>query len=159
MEVVDPAAGDQGRTPEQERLVAISRAQIAAHGREGALAVWTGSALYPKAVFGHKGYLPVQVCLTDDGLLRCTTAEGDLIWGVSVLAPNACRMKRAAFWVSRIDGKEDDACFGRLHPFTVCFLDEKDLAIPYVGLWALRQGARRARPLREALRSVGATFE
>jgi hypothetical protein len=146
---------DGGQAPGYERVMAISKAQLTAHGRDGAQAVWQGQALHSTVLFGERGNVPVHLVLTDDGMLYCRSRPDALLWAVSVLPPNACQAKRGAFWISRIDGREDDARFGRIHPFMISFINQRDVAVPYLGLAAVASGKKQAGPLISAVRALG----
>lgn len=143
--------------PEHKRVVEISRNQFRRHGRSDAPIVWRGPALCAAVTYGHKGWLPVTLALTGDGMCYSnTSSSGGLLWCVSVRPPNTCRVKNGAFWVSKIDGDEKDARFGRIHPFMAYFSDPRDAAVPYLGAVAILKGRKKTQAFKEVLRSVGA---
>ena len=74
---------------------------------------------------------------------------------VPVLPPNACKARRGAFWITKIDGRQDDAKFGRIHPFMVSFINQADVAVPCIGLLATYEGKKKAGPLVSAVKALG----
>ena len=48
-----------------------------------------------------------------------------------------------------------DARFGRIHPFMISFINQRDVAVPYLGLWAVADGKKKASPLTAAVRALG----
>lgn len=147
-----------GLAPEHRRVVEISRDQFRRHGRADAKVVWRGAALTPAFSYGQKGTVPVTLGLAEDGMCYCSvSSNGGLLWCVSVRAPNACRVKNGAFWVSKLDGSEEEATFGRrLHPFMAYFNNPGDVAVLYLGALAILKGHKGARAFKALLRSVGA---
>jgi hypothetical protein len=149
-----------GLTEDHRRVVELSREQFRRHGRNDAAIVWKGPAVCAAVTYGQKGWLPVMLALTDDGMCYCNTARNDgLLWCVSVRPPNACRVKNGAFWISKLDGSEADAKLGRVHPFMAHFGNPGDTVAPYLGALAIVKGRKGTRRFKELLQSLGAELE
>lgn len=147
-------------SPEHQRVVEISRDQFRRHGHGEAPIAWEGPALCSAVTYGHKGWLPVTIALAEDGMCYCTTSSnGGMLWCVSVRAPNSCRVRNGAFWVSKIDGSDKDALFGRIHPFMAHFGNPSVAAVPYTGALAILKRRKPVRAFKQALVSAGGRIE
>jgi hypothetical protein len=167
-------------TSERIRVIEVSREQFRAHGRADAKILWVARPAFCRAaMFESKGWTPVMLSGTDDGMLYCNILQGrvarsrlqglsfdgrvnepasGLVWCAYVRPPNACRVNNGSFWLTKIDRTEEAAKSGRRYLFTATFRNPRELYEPFVGLVTIYKGRKLANDFKAHLAKMGAEF-